>query len=136
MRDKSLKSVFTEIKAELTRGDKILIAVILISGLFSLYGVNLLKKSGTLVQVEVAGEVTHILDLNENQTIEVIGPIGATTLKIEAGKAWVNYSDCPEKVCVKTGKISRAGDLIVCVPNKVVVTILGPKKSNFDVITQ
>ncbi len=133
---KNLKSLLTAFRNELTFGDKLLIGAILVVGFLSLYVVNQLKNPGAILRIEVEGKTTHVLELNQSQTIEVTGPIGRTSVEIKHGNARVNYSDCPEKICVNTGKIHRAGDLIVCVPNKVVVAIENPKKSNFDVITQ
>jgi hypothetical protein len=33
-------------------------------------------------------------------------------------------SDCPDKVCVHTGYISRAGQVAVCLPNRVAIKIV------------
>ncbi|MGE5574203.1 MAG: NusG domain II-containing protein [Bacteroidota bacterium] len=41
------------------------------------------------------------------------------------GRARVSDSDCPDKVCVRTGWIERPGEAIVCLPNRVVVKIQG-----------
>ncbi|MDI6638910.1 MAG: NusG domain II-containing protein, partial [Bacillota bacterium] len=43
----------------------------------------------------------------------------------EDGRARVRASDCPDKVCVKTGWIEHPGEVIVCLPNRVVVKIQG-----------
>ena len=34
-------------------------------------------------------------------------------------------ADCPDKICVNTGKISKIGETIVCLPHRVVVEIQG-----------
>ena len=34
-------------------------------------------------------------------------------------------ADCPDKLCVKTGRISKTGETIVCLPHRVVVEIIG-----------
>lgn len=36
-------------------------------------------------------------------------------------------SSCHNKICVKTGKISKVGQIIVCAPNKVVIKIVSSK---------
>jgi len=48
------------------------------------------------------------------------------------GKVHVENSDCPLKICERTGKVGPNGT-IVCVPNKVVVKFVG--KSEVDVMT-
>lgn len=44
----------------------------------------------------------------------------------------VEEADCPTQDCVRTGTISRAGESIVCLPARIVVTLEG--KADFDVI--
>ena len=34
-------------------------------------------------------------------------------------------SDCPDQVCVRTGTLTRAGQIAVCLPNRVVVRLVG-----------
>lgn len=51
---------------------------------------------------------------------------GTNVLVIEDGKAYMREANCPGyQDCVETGKISRVGETIVCLPNKVVVEIVG-----------
>jgi len=120
----------------ITPGDKILIVLILALGIISLITLNHVRQPGETVTIEVNGQALYHLDLNTSQQVTVTGSIGETTIKIDHGAARVTYSDCPEKICIKTGKIHRAGQVIVCVPNRVVVTIEGKRKNQFDVITQ
>ncbi|MBD5132197.1 MAG: NusG domain II-containing protein [Clostridiales bacterium] len=52
------------------------------------------------------------------------------TVHIDGGYVWVTDADCADKVCEHTGRISRAGQSIVCLPNGVVVTIVGGNKGD------
>ena len=54
---------------------------------------------------------------------------------IRDGKADVTEADCPDKLCVLQGKISRSGQTIICLPNKTMVTIKGGK-SEYDGVAQ
>lgn len=47
------------------------------------------------------------------------------TVCISDGEVWVANANCPDKTCEHTGKISRSGQSIVCLPNGVTVTISG-----------
>ena len=58
---------------------------------------------------------------------------GHITLVIERGGVYVEYADCPTQDCVSTGKITRTGESIVCLPNRVVVTLEGA--GEFDAVT-
>ena len=46
------------------------------------------------------------------------------TLKADAGNDEL-LEDCRDKICVNTGKISRAGQSIVCLPARVSVAVVG-----------
>lgn len=48
---------------------------------------------------------------------------GKNTVKIENGEVYVSYADCPDKLCMKQGKIGKNGGVIVCLPNKMTVKI-------------
>ncbi len=71
--------------------------------------------------------------LNGEREISAPGPLGKTHIKIAGGKVWVVDSPCPHKLCVKMGKRGRAGEVIVCVPNRVIVRVEGRRE--FDTIT-
>ena len=45
----------------------------------------------------------------------------------------VTQSDCPTQDCVHTGQISRAGQSIVCLPARIVITLVGTS-TDYDVI--
>ena len=48
---------------------------------------------------------------------------GTNHLVIQDGKATVTEASCPDKICVRQGPASESGQTIVCLPNRVVVTI-------------
>lgn len=47
------------------------------------------------------------------------------TLTIKDGKAYVSKCDCPDKVCVSSGKIHKNGQIIVCAPAGISIRIVG-----------
>ena len=57
--------------------------------------------------------------------VKIEGNGGYNLLVIEGGEAWLSEADCPNGLCVKTGKIRYAGQSIVCLPHKLAVRILG-----------
>lgn len=52
-------------------------------------------------------------------------PAGTNHLIIKDGEAWISEADCPNHDCVKKGKISRNGEMLVCIPHRLTVSILG-----------
>ena len=85
------------------------------------------KKDGSYAVIKVDGNVIKILDLNSGETtIEVNGYQGGVNKGvINDGKVSMTEADCPDELCVKTGKRSRVGETIVCLPHRVVVEIKG-----------
>ncbi len=60
---------------------------------------------------------------------------GHNKVVIAGGEVWMESADCPDKLCVGRGRISRSGQTIICLPNKVMVTIKGGK-SEYDGVAQ
>ena len=74
------------------------------------------------------------LDVDITYDIEGAGG-GRNLLVIEGGQAYLSDASCPDLLCVHMGKISRAGQSIICLPNKVTVEIRGKEKSEeYDTI--
>ena len=48
---------------------------------------------------------------------------GANTIRIEGETIAVVDADCPDLVCVKTGKAEKKGDVIACLPHKLLVEV-------------
>jgi hypothetical protein len=83
--------------------------------------------------VEVRGPSGQwVFPVDSRQSLEVEGPLGITTVEIAGGSARVVDSPCPEKICVKTGAISRPGQAIACLPNRVIVVIRGAERDEID----
>ena len=47
------------------------------------------------------------------------------TVVIKDGTAYVKDADCPDKLCEKAGPLTKAGDVAVCLPNRVTLTVTG-----------
>lgn len=122
-------------KRQLTKKDIALIVVIVLIALLS-FGMHELVggKGAGCVTVKVAGEITGVYSLAEDREISING--GTNILKIHNGSADMIEADCPDKLCVNQKKISKNGESIICLPNKVVVTIDSNENSEFDAVAQ
>ena len=107
------------------KGDAILIASLLILAavlwFFFVYG----KAQGGFAVVTVDGVVTEKIPLDRNGVYTLNG--GTNILVIEDGAARMTEAACPDHICVDTGEIRYEGQMIVCLPNKVVVAVEGVK---------
>lgn len=84
------------------------------------------KYNEKYVQIEVDGKLykTYPL-LNHEETIKIKTKLGENLIEIKEGKVHILDADCPDKVCIKDGYISEPGQILVCLPNKVVVEVKG-----------
>ncbi len=106
--------------------DFIFIGAILAIALIILAVTLLTVEDGAYVSVRVDGEEIARYDLKDDG--EYILNDGTNILKIENGEAWMKDADCPQisgKKCTAQGKISKKGQTIICLPNKLTVTVLG-----------
>ena len=93
------------------------------------------KEVGNVARVTVDGEVVGEYPLSVNGVYTING--GTNILTVENGIAYMSYSNCPDHVCEKTGKVKYVGEQIVCLPNKVTVTVSGeiPGDSGVDFVS-
>ena len=57
-------------------------------------------------------------------------------LVIRGGEAWIEDADCPDRLCVKQGRISRNGQAVTCLPHKLVITVESGKETELDGVTR
>ena len=112
------------------RGDIVLVAGFLILSLLLFLGYHFFFRSpGALVEISVDGTITKVLPLNQDTTYEITSDNQhKNTLKIKDGYASVTYADCPDKLCVRQKKINKKGETLVCLPHKVIITVVSSQE--------
>ena len=114
------------------KNDWILIVVILIlAGIGFLIYLNFGNKSAGLVKVTVDGELFGTYSLKKEQDIEIND---TNHLIIKDGQADMIEADCPDRICVEHKTISKNKEMIVCLPNKVIVEIVGGEDVEMDAV--
>lgn len=101
----------------------IMTSLFLSLAIISLLIIGLTGKAGSTVEVTYDGEVIAEYSLLENGEYPLIG--GKNVLVIEDGSAYMKSADCPDGTCIKTGRIRRVGESIICLPNKLAITVRG-----------
>ena len=120
-------------KAKIVRvGDIVVFIVLGASALFMIWAGAQTPKAVADVEITVSGHVVHSTPLGQNFRFAAHGPLGETIVVCQDGYVWVEDSCCPNKLCVKTGKVHAPGQVIVCLPNEVVVKIVG--RSDVDAV--
>ena len=105
------------------RIDVVVIASLLLLSSLVLLVIFLTRQEGERVTVTVDRVTVGEYPLDVNGVYELCN--GKNVLTVEDGRAYMSYSSCPDHLCENTGKIKYVGEQIVCLPNKVTVTVIG-----------
>lgn len=114
----------------LRAGDGVIYAVLVLlcAALFLLPLLSGTKDNLT-VQIIADGQTAQTVALSSVQT-EEMHTVNGCVIVVTPDSVFVKEADCPDRLCVRTGTISRAGETIACVPNRVVVTLRQTKTTN------
>ena len=74
-----------------------------------------IRTSGSVYEISFEDEGEHSIN----------GPLGQAVLVVRDGKAWLQNAPCPLKICEGMGPISKAGELILCLPNRIHIRVTG-----------
>lgn len=84
------------------------------------------------VVIEVNGRqvesVPFTPDMNPRTVRVVADDGGYNIVRISAAGVEMIEADCPDQICVRSGRIRYVGQTIVCLPHKVLVKIVGEPK--------
>lgn len=117
------------------KNDIILLGIILVVAIVAIIIVNTTKKQGSYVVVIYDQNEVAKYSINEDIEIKLTyEENNYNTLVIKDGKVYMNDASCKDHICVKHHKISMTGETIVCLPNKVVIKIIG-NNNEVDVTT-
>lgn len=114
------------------KNDILLIAAVLVLALGVWIFTALTREAGAEVIISIDGEEVMRLPLGEDRELVIGEGEHTNTLVIEKGEAWVSQASCPDHVCITQGRVSLSGQTIVCLPNKLVVSIAGGEASDID----
>ena len=98
---------------------------------------QLTREAGSQVEIAQNGVILYTLPLSENQEISIPSGDGEgyNIVTIQGGKVQVTAASCPDQVCVKRGATHYTADPIVCLPNKLVITVTGAAAAELDGVT-
>ncbi|WP_040379074.1 NusG domain II-containing protein [Dethiobacter alkaliphilus] len=113
------------------KGDLVVVVVVLLVA-FGLIGLQAMPAASgnRFLRVELDGEILDEIPINEDgdDTIIVEFPAGEAEVEIVAGRVRVlpmPNDICPLGICSSVGWVERSGDAIVCLPNRLILTVVG-----------
>ena len=78
------------------------------------------RPQGKTAQVSVDGKIVATLPLSEDGVFSLENGMKVV---VEKGTVRVTHSTCRDGICEKTGAISKEGQSIFCLPNRISVVI-------------
>lgn len=87
---------------------------------------------GSNITITVDGETYGTYSLLEEQTIVIEDLEAKNVIEIKDGEAYMLEASCPDQLCVDQNKISFDKESIICLPNKVVITVTSDVESELD----
>ena len=101
------------------KNDLILVLLVFVAaGIFFAGHLFTSQKSAGVVEIQIDGKVVETLDLQK-----------------ENGKVKMAAANCPDQICVHQKAISRNGESIICLPNKIVLKIVDGEEAELDAVT-
>lgn len=130
---RSLKRILQQSKW----GDYVVAAMFVVFASASVWLPSLAPENpqARLAQVTIANRRARDIDLRQPQTVSFQGLRGEVIVEVTGRRIRVRSSVCPNQFCVKQGFVSRPGQMLVCVPNRLVILITGTQQSDLDAIT-
>lgn len=105
-------------------------ADIVLSFFILLLGISVLwfyrgQAAGTTVEIRVDGTLYGTYSLSEDRTVPIQTVHGKNVVEIRDGFVYVSDSDCKDKLEMRAGKIYQQGEHLICLPNRLVITVSG-----------
>jgi len=117
-------ALFQAFLDHLSWGDRALMLLVLVACLGFIPWLNG-GLPGQAAVIRINNEVVATLSLKRERQLSLQGPLGETVVQVKAGKIRVVSDPGPRQLCVLQGWISRAGQALVCLPNRVLIQIPG-----------
>lgn len=116
------------------KGDFIIIAALLCVCLL-LFALRQ-NEGGSIAVVTVGGETVFEADLSAISGQKTVELQNGVIITAEPGAIYFSFSPCAGQDCVRTGRLTKAGQTAVCLSEKTVIKIIGKQNKNApDAIT-
>ena len=123
----------------ITKHDVVIISAVIVIALlfYILFAFALWNDYPEYAAIYVDGEeyaVYSLSNIKGSKTVEINTEFGQNILEITSKSVKVIDASCPDKLDVKCGEITKPNQVIICVPNKMSVRLIG-KTQEVDKVT-
>ena len=110
----------------MTRADLILAAGITLLS-FLMIAFSFSHPKGGKAEVFIDNESAGVLSLSEEGVYSFDGMMSPVKVEVKEGGIKILESGCPLHLCMKRGSVSRVGETVVCLPNRLLIVITSGK---------
>ncbi len=106
------------------RRNSVILAVLLVAVFFIFYMIQRMNtpKDSLKAVIQIDGKTVHTMDLDKDAEYVAGDPDGDYNIVIvKDGCVMVREANCANQVCVKTGQIQNEGEVIACLPHKMII---------------
>lgn len=100
------------------------IAAVCIAGISVFIAMKNIPVNNPYAEIRLNGKVIRRVPLSEDDEFTIDCGNGSNTITISGGAVRVSAADCPDKVCVNTGAVSRGKIPIICLPHRLEIIIV------------
>lgn len=121
----------------MTLADRLVVSGLLVVALAGI-GLVAAQPPGRRVVAGDGERTLFVAPLDQPREVELAGPLGMTRLVIDQQGARITASPCALKVCMGMGPARRPGDLLACLPNRILVEIAGEPREHgsYDLLSR
>ena len=104
--------------------------------LFFVFGFSAFGSEGRILRVQCGEKIyaEYNLDaLDEDIMLNLDGKAGGIKLFVSNDNVYVTDADCGDKLCLDK-LISKSGQFIACLPNKILISIVSSKEQGVDTV--
>ena len=109
-----------------SKGDRFLLLFLLVILLGAFFAFRQEAGEGCRAEITVDGELYERVQLTGHRGREellVENSRGKNLIIIEEESIRVEEADCPDRICVKTGRLSQPGETAACLPHKLLIEV-------------
>ena len=125
----ALRDIFKRLNLKVA--DFLIISFVVLSAIIVLLFFKGNNVQATQCVIEINGEEYArftLSSITDEKVIEIDNQYGKNTVIIDSSGVRVSESDCADRHEIKAGKITSAGQSLICLPHRLAVYLEGDKK--------
>ena len=119
-----------------TPADILIILLLALIGYFAIFLSHKNEFGNPMAFIQIDNVTEYEVDLQKNQIILLNQFSPAVKVEVRNKSIGISKNDCAQRICIRMGFISHVGQMVVCVPKKILIYISGSNEDEtIDAIT-